>query len=174
VFLVKKTLLFFDLIDLKRNLNDFCPYVVKILSIIEHTNVGGRKAQAGVVEFLILVLLMLFIFQQSLSIAAKTKEGGILLMEKIIVENSVDKLEFAIKELEFTGFGRKTIEVPKKPFIRYELLVKKEEVVLGAFCEEIKFNKTLDVNGKIICPPGIYENLTLIVENWGNGVKVIC
>ncbi len=136
------------------------------------------RGQAGVIEFLVLILLLLFLLQQSLVLAQRTKEGGILMLERLMVERSADRLEFAVKELNFTGYGRKIIEIPERPFIKYYLALakaKKGGVILGASFEDITFNKDLNIlDARLYCPPGTYPNITFKVENWGNGVEVIC
>ena len=150
--------------------------MVEILTAVAYTAVGGNsRAQAGVVEFLILGLLMLFILQHSIVLAKKSKEAGILLLERVVVERCAARLEFALKELEFTGFGRKIIEVPQRPFASYNLGLEDGKITIKAFFEHIEFNKTVDLDGaKTSCTPGTYANLTFIVERWGNMTEVLC
>jgi len=143
-------------------------------------NKVGRslRGQSGVIEFLVLILIMLFLLQQSLVLANKTKEGGILLLERMMVERSADRIEFAVKELNFIGYGRKIIEIPGKPFITYFIPMAKGEndsVILGASFENIQFIKDIDIQeAKFYCPPGNYQNITFKIENLGAGVEVSC
>ena len=140
--------------------------------------VGGIRAQAGVLEFLVLILVMLFILQQSLVLAGKSKHAGILLLERMMVERSADQIEFAVEELGFSGYGRKTIEIPQQPFITYFIPLAKADagsMLLGASFEDIAFTTDIDLHdARLSCSPGNYPNLTIRVENWGQGVEVLC
>jgi hypothetical protein len=117
---------------------------------------------------------MLIIFHQSLVLAGNAKESGVLTLERMVVDRSADKIEFAVKELYFMGYGRKIVEVPEKPFISYNIN-STGGFTIGAFFEDIEFSRTLDLEGvKVSCDSGKYSNLTLIVENWGDGIGVRC
>lgn len=136
---------------------------------------GGIRAQSNTVEFLALLLVMLFILHQSLVLAAKGKTAGILLLERMTVERTADRITSAVRQLEFSGYGRQTIRLPVRPFLHYHLALEKGAVILGASYENISFSTDLEVgSARVLCPPGVYPNLTLTLENWGDGVEVLC
>jgi len=132
------------------------------------------RAQSGIVEFLILVFLMIFLAQQSLVLAGKAKQNGLLLLEKAVVDRSRERIDFVLTELNTTGAGKRTIILQEKPFITYGIRSNSTFITLFADAESAKYNSTIATDIKSNCFLDNKKSVRIVVEKWGNDIEVTC
>ena len=133
------------------------------------------KAQAGVVEFLVLTLLMLFLAQGSLQLAGEARKNGLLLLQRSVVDRTLNRMEFIIHELNLTGAGRQKVEIRTLPFISYSLKKQKNEIILTAISDWSNYSSSISVPPlNFSCHPSTQSNLTITLQAWDSGIEVIC
>lgn len=133
------------------------------------------RAQAGIVEFIILVLLMLLLAQGSLELAGEARKNGVLLLQRAVVDRSLERMDFIIHELNLTGAGRQKVEVRDLPFIRYSLDKNGDEMTLTAISEWTNYSSSITVPPlNFTCDPLNRSNLTITIQAWDSKIEVIC
>lgn len=134
------------------------------------------RAQSGVVEFLILVILMLFLVQQSFALAAQSRKAGVLLLERAVVDRNTDRIEFIIREHNNTGAGRQTVRIGPQPFLKYSIQYEQPNLTISAISDYVNYSQQIFAPGLKLtdCGSEVTDSLTIVIQSWESKTEVMC